>query len=319
MVMVGSLFGSGCASSKVKSAASSGGAETTNAPQGPIKESKEPAEIFGPPAPAVADAPSAVYGPAPIKTNPIVLVLGPGLARGFAYVGVVRALHEAKIPIGAILGTEMGAFIGALYAMDGKINQFEWALQKFKDDTISPTAGMFSTLFQRSRNSRKLETELKQYFGKKDLNQSMLPLKIAIQFQGNSSVTVLDRGLAAEAIQAAMADLEVFDPVILNGVKAQSAASLRPFLISEARALNLGPVVVVDVLDEIAEKAVGTAEMKDADCVIRPTLGGIGTMDFSKRTDAAFRGKTATENQMDQIRKLVGVSASSGITSKGSP
>ena len=48
--------------------------------------------------------------------RPIVLVLGPGMARGFAFAGVLRALNEAKIPIGAVIGTEMGALVSALYA-----------------------------------------------------------------------------------------------------------------------------------------------------------------------------------------------------------
>ena len=46
------------------------------------------------------------------------LVLGGGGARGFAHVGVIKALEEASIPIDFVGGTSMGAFIGALYARD---------------------------------------------------------------------------------------------------------------------------------------------------------------------------------------------------------
>jgi lysophospholipid hydrolase len=46
------------------------------------------------------------------------LVLGGGGARGFAHIGVVRALVEAGIPVDAIGGTSIGAFMGALYARD---------------------------------------------------------------------------------------------------------------------------------------------------------------------------------------------------------
>jgi lysophospholipid hydrolase len=44
------------------------------------------------------------------------LVLGGGGARGCAHVGVMKALHEAKIPIDMIGGTSIGSFMGALYA-----------------------------------------------------------------------------------------------------------------------------------------------------------------------------------------------------------
>ncbi len=44
------------------------------------------------------------------------LVLGGGGARGFAHIGLLRALEELAIPVDLIGGTSMGAFIGALLA-----------------------------------------------------------------------------------------------------------------------------------------------------------------------------------------------------------
>ncbi len=46
------------------------------------------------------------------------LVLGGGGARGFAHLGVVRALMESGVPIDRIGGTSMGAMMGALIAME---------------------------------------------------------------------------------------------------------------------------------------------------------------------------------------------------------
>lgn len=46
------------------------------------------------------------------------VVLGGGGARGFAHVGVLKALEEAGIPVDLVGGTSMGAFISALYARD---------------------------------------------------------------------------------------------------------------------------------------------------------------------------------------------------------
>lgn len=44
------------------------------------------------------------------------LVLGGGGARGFAHIGVLRALEEEGIPVDCIGGTSMGSLVGALYA-----------------------------------------------------------------------------------------------------------------------------------------------------------------------------------------------------------
>jgi len=49
--------------------------------------------------------------------NATALVLGGGGARGFAHLGVLRALHEANIAIDSLGGTSMGAIIAAQAAM----------------------------------------------------------------------------------------------------------------------------------------------------------------------------------------------------------
>lgn len=44
------------------------------------------------------------------------VVLGGGGARGFAHIGLVRALNELNIPVDLVGGSSMGAFVGALWA-----------------------------------------------------------------------------------------------------------------------------------------------------------------------------------------------------------
>lgn len=50
------------------------------------------------------------------KKKRVVLALGGGGSRGLAHLGVIRAFRERNIPIDAIVGTSMGAIIGAMYA-----------------------------------------------------------------------------------------------------------------------------------------------------------------------------------------------------------
>jgi CRP-like cAMP-binding protein len=60
------------------------------------------------------------------------LVLSGGGARGFAHIGVIRALQEYGIPIDVIGGTSMGAVIAAQYALGwdwqtmARVNSDEW-------------------------------------------------------------------------------------------------------------------------------------------------------------------------------------------------
>ena len=52
------------------------------------------------------------------------IALGGGAARGYAHIGVLKAIDELNISIDFISGTSIGSFIGALYA-SGNLTQFE--------------------------------------------------------------------------------------------------------------------------------------------------------------------------------------------------
>src|SRR5580704_19074259 len=46
----------------------------------------------------------------------IAVALGGGFSRGFAHLGVLEVLEQERIPISAIVGTSIGALLGAAYA-----------------------------------------------------------------------------------------------------------------------------------------------------------------------------------------------------------
>lgn len=69
----------------------------------------------------LTDAP--VVAP-PLRRSPISLALGGGAARGWAHIGVLRALDEAGIEIGMIAGTSIGALVGGCY-LAGKLDELE--------------------------------------------------------------------------------------------------------------------------------------------------------------------------------------------------
>ena len=54
--------------------------------------------------------------PAARPTPKIALVLGGGAARGFAHIGVIKALEAQGITPDMIVGTSVGSVVGALYA-----------------------------------------------------------------------------------------------------------------------------------------------------------------------------------------------------------
>lgn len=67
--------------------------------------------------------------PGPILAQRVALVLSGGGARGAAHIGVIRALEEEHIPIDYIVGTSIGAIVGALYAIGYTPDEMEQLME----------------------------------------------------------------------------------------------------------------------------------------------------------------------------------------------
>ena len=147
---------------------------------------------FGPPEPQEEQS---AYGPeAPAQAKPIVLVLGPGRARGFAYAGVIKALKQLNIPIGAVVGSEIGSLMGALFALSQNQNQLDWWLARLKEESLKIDQSFFAKFSSDSTPGKKLEQQLRQFFGKKELKDSKIPFWIGIAEVGTNRAFLVNQG-----------------------------------------------------------------------------------------------------------------------------
>src|SRR5512147_2416653 len=69
-----------------------------------------------PPPPPVTAPPVPISVVTPRKPIKIALALGGGAARGFAHIGVIKALEAQGIVPDIVVGTSAGAVVGSLYA-----------------------------------------------------------------------------------------------------------------------------------------------------------------------------------------------------------
>ncbi len=78
------------------------------------------------------------------------IALGAGGARGLAHVGVLQTLSSNGIPIDAVVGTSIGAVVGAAFAagpIDGfeqRVRQLDWAAAARMFDPVWPRSGLLS-------------------------------------------------------------------------------------------------------------------------------------------------------------------------------
>ncbi len=136
------------------------------------------------------------------------LVLGGGGARGFAHLGVWRALLEHGIEVDLIGGASMGAAIGALIARGTDLESLEEEVRGLFHGLLDYTLPLVS-LIKGKRVARGLE----QSMGEWDIEDLWTPFFCTSTNLTHSKVLVHDRGSLARAVRASVSIPGVFPPI----------------------------------------------------------------------------------------------------------
>lgn len=288
----------GCSSAPKKNAAN-----PTYGPELPTviaTDIKQPQENFGP-----AEPPSkeAIFGPSILEKKKVSVVFTPGLARGFAAVGVLTALEQAGIEIESIYGVEIPGMISGLFAFSQNQNEFEWRVQKLKaTDFVSKN--LFTNFFNRGRiSSESLEEKLRQSLkSKKDFSSARSFLNLCDNKEGGA-FEQLKRVVKTESLflNPEGCDMQVWKGRSADG---QSARIVLVDLFGDAKAgLSKRDSNLEKKYEKLRTKWADT--YSSADVLIRPKLNEYDLLDFDRKTDIAFVGKEATESVIEQIKELL--------------
>ena len=184
-------------------------------------------------------------GLGPSRRPLIGLVLGGGAARGFAHIGILRALLERGIVPDVVVGTSIGAAVGGAY-VTGHLDAFEdWAR------SLQPRSVLSYLDIQLNGSGLigggKLAAELEQSIGRRLIED--LPLKfaaIATEVATGHEIW-LTHGRLVEAIRASYALPGIFSPVMIGDRWLVDGALVNPVPVSAARALGAEIVIAVNL------------------------------------------------------------------------
>jgi predicted acylesterase/phospholipase RssA len=140
------------------------------------------------------------------------VVLGGGGARGFAHLGVLRALEEHGIPVDLIGGNSMGALIAAQYASGATLEEIRQRTQVFATGGERLTLPVISLV-----SGRRVERDLKKMFGEVTIDDLWTPYFAAACNLSKGTTTVQDRGPLWRAVLASNSPAGLFPPVLHNG------------------------------------------------------------------------------------------------------
>lgn len=95
------------------------------------------------PAPGLEQPEEPIPQPQRYEAKKVAVILGPGGAKAFAHVGVLKALQQQRIPIEKVIGLEWGALMGGLFAVKGQVHDVEWKLYKMEQQNPFESKGFF--------------------------------------------------------------------------------------------------------------------------------------------------------------------------------
>jgi NTE family protein len=251
----------------------------------------------------------------------VALVLGGGAARGFAHVGVIRALEQEKIPIDLIVGTSVGSLIGALYAHEMNSFELEWtAFSLEKDDLLD------YTLLSASMGPIKGE-RLEAFVNKKvpvvNIEGLKIPFAAVATDLNRGTRVVLDRGPLARAIRASCAIPGVFQPVEFQGRLLVDGGTVDNLPVTVAREKGADIVIAVDIGQNVMNYNITnfvdvtlqamhimfnenvSQQRRAADILISPAVGNVAMMDFTQKKRLMQAGMEAGQQAAPAIRQAL--------------
>ena len=176
------------------------------------------------------------------------VALGGGAARGWAHVGVLRALEQAGLKPHFVCGTSIGALVGAAYAA-GELDRFEkWVRKMGVGDVV---AFLDITLSSGLVKGERLVQFLRRELADRPIESLPLPFAAVATVLATGAEVWLREGSTVEAVRASIALPGLLTPVQRDGELLVDGGLVNPVPVSLARAMGAEVVIAVDLNSDL--------------------------------------------------------------------
>ncbi len=250
----------------------------------------------------------------------IALALGSGGDRGFAHIGVIKALEANDVHIDLIVGTSAGSVVGALFAGGYTGDEIEQIALKLDQEHLDS--------YDISKRGYISGERLQDFVDRKLKNRSIEQLDrpfiaIATQLRTGNAVA-FNRGNTGKAVRASSSIPGVYYPVQIGDEEYVDGDLKSPVPVGVAREMGADLVIAVDISQQpkdnplpqdiidilkqslrIMRQSVVAHEIDAAQIVIRPAIGKTPEMDESGKLLIIKSGEDAALALIPQIREWV--------------
>jgi len=251
------------------------------------------------------------------------IALSGGGARGFAHIGVLKALAENNIPIDLVSGVSAGAFVGGAFAAGMSVEEI---VEIGRRISWFGVAG-FSYSPRGLLSNAAMGAFIEKNFPITKFEDLKLPFAaVACDLETGEAVVLKDKGDLAFAIRASCAIPGVFVPLVDEGGRRLiDGGAATPMPTKAVRKLGADIVIAVDVLTcgqtfwgtpstlvgtffQSAMLLIRTASRNQhyrADIVIEPQVAHIRPDEIAKRDEMIELGEKAALGKIDEIKSLL--------------
>ena len=260
------------------------------------------------------------------KRPKIILVLGGGGARGFAHVGVLKALREANVPIDMVVGTSMGALVGSLYCSGVHIEDIENIAEDIKWNDIS-NLGVTSLIkmitSEKLLSTERMEKYINKMIGDKYFFQLNIPFACVATDIKTGEKIIFKEGPVASAARASATIPGIFAPVEYRQRFLVDGGLVENIPVSVAKLFNPDIVITVAVSADITKNSYNNIfstlfqtiyiqgqqsdrnNLRMSDIIIAPQVSDVSAIELNKAVECIDAGFIAGKKNLKRIKKLI--------------
>lgn len=260
------------------------------------------------------------------KKHTVGLALGGGAARGFAHVGVIKALENNGIKPQLVVGTSAGSVIAALYASGYSGNDLNRLALQLDEASITDWALPFSSRFGGLIKGDALQATVNKLVKQTKIEQMPIPLGVVATDLQTGQGVLFQRGDTGQAVRASCSVPGVFQPTQINGKDYVDGGLVSQVPVRFARHMGADFVIAVNISTDpsnqdssgtlgillqttsIMGQSINQFELEMAQVVIRPLLGGMKGTDFKSRNAAILAGEEAVSSQLPTLKEKLRLS-----------
>lgn len=249
----------------------------------------------------------------------IALALGGGGAKGFAHIGAIKVLESHGIKAKIVTGTSAGSFVGSLYASGQTPYQLQSIALNFKESDIRDLT------FNRQGVivGQKLQNFVNKHVGNKPIEQFPIRFAAVATRLDSGRKAEFIKGNAGQAVRASCSIPNVFVPATIAGIQYVDGGLVSPIPVRTAKAMGADLIIAVDIsarpeggkainmfglldqtLNIMGQQSIQD-ELKNANIVIAPKVGHIGTLDLKASNETILAGEQATQLKIRSIQQAI--------------